>query len=231
MNTHATFFGVLIAEPTTAFTDFILAILCLFFYFRFSQSNRETGLFYWKLFFLFMGFSSLIGSIVHAIFEHHQTGAYLTLWLTMQLFSGLSVYTAQLATIQSIPNAKIPLYRSANASILICRIQFAVFTIAAFLSQNFLVVVINTTVGFLMVLFIHALSGKKYGNRSAGWIALGITVSFLTAIVYTLKISVNDWFNFKDIAHVIIMISVCFIFYGVGLSFNEQEKDEAIKIN
>ena len=77
-----------------------------------------------------------------------------------------------------------------------------------------------------VVLYIHVLSGKKYGNRSANWIALGITISFLTAVVFTLKISVSDWFNFKDIAHVIMMISVCLIFYGVGLSFNEEKKKE-----
>lgn len=231
MITHATFFGVQIAEPTTAFTDFILAFLCILFYFQFSASKQDKGAFYWKLFFLFMGCSTFIGGITHAVFENHQTNSYLLFWITMQILSGLSVYAAQVATIYSIPNSNIPIYRSEYKSLLFCRIQFLLFAIGTVILQNFLIVVVNSTLGFLMVLYIHALSGKKYGNRPAGWIALGITVSFLTAIIYTLKISINDWFNFKDIAHVIMMVSVCFIFYGVGLSMQEPEKEETVNSN
>ncbi|MBL0046594.1 MAG: hypothetical protein IPP32_00615 [Bacteroidetes bacterium] len=231
MITHATFFGVQIAEPTTAFTDFILAFLCILFYFQFSAAKQDKGALYWKLFFLFMGCSTFIGGITHAVFENHHTSGYLIFWITMQILSGLSVYAAQVATIYSIPNANIPIYRSEDKSLLICRIQFFVFALATLTLQNFLIVVVNSTVGFLMVLFIHAISGKKYGNRPAGWIALGITISFLTAIIYTLKISLNDWFNFKDIAHVIMMVSVCFIFYGVGLSIQGPEKEETFNSN
>ncbi len=231
MITHASFFGILIAEPTTAITDFILAILCFIFYLKFSSITLEGGKYHWKMFFLFMGFSTLIGGVTHATFDNHNSIPYLVFWITMQLASGLSVYYSQLATIYSISNSKIPIYRTIHKSILICRIQFFTFAGATILFQNFLVVVLNSTVGFLMVLYIHALSGKKYGNRPAGWIALGITVSFLTAIIYTLKISVNDWFNFKDLAHVIMMVSICFIFYGVGLSWHEADKVKPINSN
>ncbi len=227
MITHTTFFGFLIAEPTTALTDLILAVLCVVFFFRFSHGAKEKGLNYWRLFFLFMGISTFLGAITHAVFEHHEEVNYLYFWLSMQLFSGLSVYYAQLATVHSIHNVKIPLYRYPTASILFCRIQFFVFVAAVLYYHNFLVVVLNSTLGFLMVLYIHALSGKKYGNRPAGWIAAGITVSFMTAIVYSLKLSLNEWFNFNDIAHVIMMVSICFIFYGVGLSFGTNGKVES----
>jgi hypothetical protein len=223
---HTSIFGYPIAEPTTALTDFILALLCLLFYFKVTKSRIEKGINNWRLFFLFMGISTLLGGITHAFLENHESAVYLSFWLTMQLASGLSIYFAQLATIRSIPNAKIPLYRSEQKSMLLCRIQFLVFATLVLIFQNFLVVVINSTLGFLMVLYIHALSGKKYGNRPAGWIAAGITISFLTAIVYSLKISVNDWFNFKDIAHVIMMVSICFIFYGVGLYLEADKKEK-----
>ena len=231
MITHSTFFGILIAEPTTAITDFILAVLCTFFYARFSANNKEDGSYYWKRFFLFMGISTLIGGITHAFLEDHNTRTYSIFWLSMQLFSGLSVLYCQIATIHSIPNTKIPIYRSVKASLLFCRIQFFVFAIAVLFFQNFIVVVSNSTLGFLLVLYIHALSGRKYGNRPAAWIALGIMVSFLTAIIYTLKISINQWFNFKDIAHVIMMISLSFIFYGAMLSFESDQKKEIMKTN
>jgi hypothetical protein len=231
MITSTTIFGFFIAEPTTALTDFILSVLCVVFFFQFSQSNKEKGLSSWRYFFLFMGISTFLGAITHAVFLSPEQKNYHYFWLSMQLFSGLSVYFAQLATIQSITNSKIPIYKSEKTSLLICRIQFIVFAIAVLFYQNFLVVVINSTLGFLMVLYIHALSGKKYGNRPAGWIAAGITISFMTAIVYTLKLSFNQWFNFKDIAHVIMMVSICFIFYGVAMAYQPDEEQETAKSN
>jgi hypothetical protein len=231
MITHTTIFGFLIAEPTTAITDFILAALCLVFYFRFAANNKEDGSFYWKRFFLFMGISTLVGGITHAFLENHNTNMYSFFWLSMQLLSGLSVLYSQIATIHSIPNPNIPLYRTMKTSLLLSRIQFVLFAVAVLLFRNFIVVVTNSTVGFLMVLYIHALSGRKYGNRASAWIALGIMVSFLTAIIYTLKISINQWFNFKDIAHVIMMISISFIFYGAVLSFDKDEKKASVKMN
>jgi len=228
MVTHLSFLGFTIAEPMTAFTDLVLALLCFVFFYKFSNGHTMAS-YFWKLFFLFMACSTLIGGITHAVFEDHQSLQFLFFWLTMQIFSGLSVLFAQLATIHSISIEAIPIYRSTKKSILLCKIQFFIFLAAVLFLHNFLVVVVNSTIGFIMVLYVHALSGSKYGNRSAAFIALGIFISFLTAIIYTLKISMNDWFNFKDIAHVIMMISVCIIFYGVGLSMNHKEDVEPIQ--
>lgn len=221
MHTEFHLWGIKIFEPVTAFTDFILAFLCLLFYYRYSSATSEKGIIYWKRFFLYMGLSTLIGGFTHSLFENHTSLAYIFCWLGMQLCSVLSVYQAQMATIFSISNPKIPIYKSAQKSIYLCQIQLVVFCIATIYFKNFLVVVINSTIGFLLVLYIHALSGKKYGNKAASWIALGITVSFLTAFVYAFKISVNDWFNFKDIAHLIMAISIIFISIGVG-KFNSE---------
>lgn len=128
-----------------------------------------------------------------------------------------------MATIFGILNPKIPIYKSAKKSIYLCQFQFIIFCIATIYFQNFLVVVINSTIGFLLVLYIHALSGKKYGNKSASWIALGITdISFLTAFVYAFEISINaSVLIFKDIAHVIMAISIIFISIGVGKSYSQ----------
>ncbi|MBK9477756.1 MAG: hypothetical protein IPP56_15105 [Bacteroidetes bacterium] len=221
MHTEFHLLGIKIYEPVTAFTDFILAVLCLLFYFRYTSATNEKGIVYWKRFFLYMGLSTLIGGFTHALFENPSNKAYIISWLSMQLCSGLSVYQALMATIFSISNPKIPIYKSAKKSIYLCQLQFIIFCIATIYFQNFLVVVINSTIGFLLVLYIHALSGKKYGNKSASWIALGITVSFLTAFVYAFEISINAWFNFKDIAHVIMAISIIFISIGVGKSYSE----------
>lgn len=221
MQTEFHLLGIKIYEPVTAFTDFILAFLCLLFYFRYTSVTNEKGIIYWKRFFLYMGISTLIGGITHALLYNHSSKLYIACWLIMQLSSGLSVYQAQLATIFSIANPKIPIYKSAQKSIFLCHIQLIIFCLATLYFKNFFVVVINSTIGFLLVLYIHALSGKKYGNKAASWIALGITISFLTAFVYAFKISVNAWFNFKDIAHVIMAISIIFISIGVG-KFNSE---------
>ena len=221
--THFTFLGFRVAEPVTALTDFILTAMCFAFYFQLVIRKQEARIQPWRLFFLFMGFSTLLGAITHGWFENHNIFGYNFLWSLMQLFSGLSVFYAQLATIKNIENTGIPIYSTPEKSVLFCRLQLFVFFISVIVFQSFLTVVINSTLGFLMVLYIQLVANKK-GNRSAGWIAFGITISFITAIVHALKISVNEWFTYKDFAHVIMMISLSIMFYGVGLIVSDNEK-------
>ena len=69
--THLTFLGFQVAEPVTALTDFILTVMCFAFYFQLFSRKKETSIQSWRLFFLFMGISTLLGAITHGWFENH----------------------------------------------------------------------------------------------------------------------------------------------------------------
>ena len=74
---------------------------------------------------------------------------------------------------------------NAKAWLLSYRMQVIVFAIAVFIFHNFLVVV------------------------------NGIVISFLTVIVHGTKLSLHAYFNSNDIAHILIMFSLYYMYSGV----------------
>ncbi|MES2593121.1 MAG: hypothetical protein V4608_14660 [Bacteroidota bacterium] len=202
--------NVAIHEPVTVFTDFIITGLCLYFYItlnRLADNTKSTN--NWKYFFLCLSAASLAGGCSHGFFEIHQGPGYKFFWLTMQALNVGSVYFAQQATLHSaLNNSTNKKYWSLSY-----RIQLLLFFIAIFIYHNFLVVIIDSAIGLFPIMIIHFMDAKK--NKNSLWIAYGIVVLCLTAIVNTIKLSFHAYFNHLDLAHLLIMINLSLIFVGV----------------
>lgn len=216
MITKMNVFGYTIFEPMTAFTDFLLAGICFFFYLKNTQFANSVVK-DWGRFFFFMFVSTFLGGVSHACFQDHAENSYKVVWLFMQIFSGLSLVFAQRATIKMLLSAAVINTTTFQKLELFFRIQFLVFGLAVITIHNFTVVVFNSTFGFLTILGIQLFLALKFKDSSADWIAKGILVSFFTAFVFIAKISISVWFNFKDIAHVIMVFSVYLIHNGVTI--------------
>lgn len=196
-------------EPITVLTDLILTIICLYFFFRLSNKKLKVETRFWKYFFLWISLSTLLGAIAHGLFYYIEGNIHLAVWLLMQVFSGLAVYFAENSTIRyffSQPRQ--------NALLKIVTTKLLIMLLATFYFQNYSVVIINTAIGFLTILYFktrHFLNG----NSASGFIAGGIILAIFTAVVHGLKWSLSDWFNHNDISHVIMMFSLWSIFLGV----------------
>lgn len=199
-----------IHEPITTLTDFIISGLCIYFYFKLNKfSNKNTSTTYWKYFYGFMALGSFIGGCSHGLFEIHTGFGYNLFWLSMQVLNMLAIYNMQLATLTSaLLNSNKKLYWK-NSYI----IQVLLSIIAVFIFQNFLVVVINNAIALIPIMIIHFNASKT--NKENLWIAYGIAVLFATAGVNLSKLSLHDYFNHLDLAHVLIMINLYLMFIGV----------------
>jgi hypothetical protein len=193
-------------EPMTVFTDVIISSLCLLFYFRLKGKDKTLA--FWKIFFLFFGSSTFIGAISHAFFAVHSGTIYKIFWLTMQVTNGMAIYAAESAALQSV-------LRNSPSRPLFSKLiswQLILFCASVFIVQNFIVVVINTALGLIPVMIFH----YKYARSNADrLIAHGILISFLTAIVHGTKLSLSAYFNSNDISHVLIMISLYYMYKGI----------------
>ena len=199
-----------IHQPVTAFTDYIIAILCFYFYRNLNRlSTDDISIKHWKHFFLLLSIASFTGGCSHGFFAIHEGFAYKSFWLAMQSFNVLSVFYAQQATLCSA----LQYSTKKNYWNLSYKIQLVLFLIAVFVFHNFLVVVIDSTIGLIPIMIIHFMDAKKI--KSSVWIAYGIMVLFLAAIVNTTKFSFHVYFNYLDIAHIFIMINLSLIFKGV----------------
>ncbi|MCW3086234.1 MAG: hypothetical protein JWP12_3600 [Bacteroidetes bacterium] len=197
-----------IHEPVTAFTDYIITIIGLTCFWKIPSTSNPVVK-YWRLFFLFLALSTLFGGSAHAYFGIHEGVAYKSVWLTMQLVNGLAIYFAQQATLLSaLKNSKQ--YTTWKWSY---TIQLVVYYIVLLIVQKYVVTIIDNALGLIPIMVVHFTAKKK--EEYYKWIGYGILVSFITAIVHGTKFSLHDYFNYNDIAHIFIMISMIVMYMGV----------------
>ena len=205
-DTTITISGVAVHEPMTVCTDFIIAALAISFYFRLRKSSDQTTT-YWSFFFLLLGSATFTGAFSHAFFAIHEGWRYKSFWLSMQVINGVGIYYAQQATLVSVLQ-NTPARNKWKWSY---RIQLILFIICLLLIQKYLVSIIENAVALIPIMILHYKDKRPFAKT----IANGIAVSFITAFVHVGKLSLHDYFNYNDLAHVFIMISLYIMFRGV----------------
>lgn len=196
-----------IHEPVTAFTDFIITILGFIYYWKLSSTDEIVK--NWRLFFLFISLSTLFGGSSHALFAVHEGWRYKSLWLPMQFVNGLAIYFAQKATFLSVLKNS----EKRNAWKISYLVQLVVYYIVLLIIQKYIVTIIDNAVGLIPIMILHFSAKTKEDYYP--YIAYGILISFITAIVHGMKFSLHDYFNYNDIAHIFIMLSLTVMYLGV----------------
>ncbi|MCW3072079.1 MAG: hypothetical protein JWO44_1969 [Bacteroidetes bacterium] len=196
-----------IHEPVTAFTDYLITIIAFIYYWKLPSTNEVVK--NWRLFFLFISLSTFFGGSSHALFAVHEGWKYKSLWLPMQFINGFAVYYAQKATLLSVLRDS----EKYNAWKLSYIIQLVAYFIALIIVQKYIITIIDNAVGLVPIMILHL--SAKVKEDYYRYIGYGIAVSFITAIVHGIKFSLHAYFNYNDIAHVFIMISLTVMFLGV----------------
>jgi hypothetical protein len=207
--------GVSIHEPMTVFTDLLIAAFAIAFYFQLK--NKEDAITRdWSYFFLFLGLSTFFGACSHAFFAVHEGWRYKSFWLPMQIINGFGIYFAQQATFRTA------LENSTNRTKWkwSYMIQLAAFIIALLWIQKYIVTIIENAIGLIPVMILHYQHKRSFSRM----IANGIAISFITAFVNLGKLSLHAYFNYNDIAHVFILISLYVIYKGVRMRPAHDEK-------
>jgi hypothetical protein len=199
--------NIAIHEPVTAFTDFIITILGFIFYLNLPPKNEVVK--NWRLFFLFIALSTLAGGCSHAFFAIHEGVQYKTIWIGMQFLNGFAVFFAQQATLRSVlKNSKS--YNGWRISYLI---QLIIYFIVLLIVQKYIITILDNALGLIPIMILHFTAREKEDYYQ--WVGYGITISFITAIVHGAKFSLHAYFNYNDIAHIFIMMSLTVIFLGI----------------
>jgi hypothetical protein len=194
-------------EPMTAFTDYLITIIAFIYFRKLSAENEVIR--NWRLFFLFIALSTLLGGTSHALFPIHDGWQYKSFWLPMQIVNGFAVYFAQRATLISVlKNSNY--YNAWKLSYLV---QLIVYLLVLMIVQKYVVTIIDNALGLIPIMILHLSAKKK--EKYYNYIGYGIAVSFITAIVHGLKFSLHAYFNYNDIAHVFIIISLTVMFTGL----------------
>jgi hypothetical protein len=207
----------LLSEPMTSLTDLLLSISCFYFFFGLQKFNEASiGQQHWQKFFLFLGVSTLLGALAHAIFERQNNLFYNSVWLIMQVSAGISIFYAQAAAFGQLSHQ-----RTRQVMVTLSIIQFVIFIPSVFYFFDFRVVAFNSLLAMTQMIVVF------FPSRIENWvyktyISFGFFISFLTIYVHSQKLSFAKWFNHNDISHVIMYVSILLIFRGIKYQCKSQ---------
>lgn len=206
--TYIVLSGLIVFEPVTILTNALITAFCIFAFFRINKVKQVLN-YYWARFFLFIGTSSLLGSVAHGI--HYQWGSFFlnVMIFAMNAISLIAIYYCFKAAHHYYFSSR---QRQGNYSTYIVVGWIIILLIITLLQNNFLLIKIHAGIVLSYSLIIHLITYKKPGSKLIAW---GIIVSFLPIIVHSLHFSLSEWFNYKDIAHVIMLVSLAMIYSGV----------------
>lgn len=198
---------VVIRDPVTALTNILILAAALWSWKRVKDAPASHTR-SWGIFFLMLGVSSLVGVVVHGFSYYMNERTHFWVWILMGTAQNVGISFAQLATAQHYFPREIRWIR------LLILAQLIATTFCFIYFETYEAAKLHVAFGLLPVMGWNIYQFIKR-NKPAGWIALGIIISALTAAVHSFKISLGPWFNFNDIAHLLIVTSILVMYRGV----------------
>ncbi|MCW3078434.1 MAG: hypothetical protein JWO32_3043 [Bacteroidetes bacterium] len=207
--TYIIFCGAIIFEPVTILTNFFIAAFSIFAFYKIQQYNVPLAK-HWAFFFLMIGLSSAVGSLAHGAHYQLGVGFLKTTVFLMHSISLIAIYFCFKAA--SLYHSIIHKKTNNKFVTLFVVIWIIVLLILTFIQNNFLLIKIHAGIVLTYSLIIHIINYKKPGSANIAW---GIVISFLSIVVHSLKLSLSEWFNYKDISHVFMLICLICMLQGV----------------
>jgi len=205
----------LIQEPVTTLTDVLTASVCIgaFIYLNSMGVKKDKAFAFAKYYLLFMG----LGTLFAAFFSHaivYKTGHnFRTIGWTL---TAIGVYCIENAALLYYQREKIG--RPLDKFRFVFKVQLILFILALTNPEMrvFELVQVNATLGIAMIalpLFAYLyFKCKKLGYTK---LFFALLTTFIPGLVFNFELTLHKYFNYHDIAHV-LMAGVSFlIFLGV----------------
>lgn len=212
--TYISLFGWPVFEPLVIVTNVIMFLVSLYCFkrlraFRHPYSTQMGG------FMVIMGIAGLFGATAHA--THYQLGVpfFNVIFFISNMLNLISIYYCFRGSYTYFTLVRS---RQTNKNV----VRFVIFWIVLLLiitlvNNTFLLIKIHAGIVLIYALTVHFLAYRNH-SRGSGRVVAGILISFLSIVVHSLKFSFHEWFNYKDIAHVIMIVSLLIIYSGIQLN-------------
>ena len=197
----------------TILTNFFIFVFSIFCFSQLSKFNNPY-VSSWAWFTLLVGISSCFGSTAHAV--HYQLGKpfFDVVFYISNALSLISIYFCFKAAYLYYTRNKINPHKKITYVVIA---WVSCLLIYALVKNNFAIIKVNAGIVLVYSIVVHGLIFSQTKERGSKFVVIGIAVSFLSIIVHSFKLSIDEWFNYKDIAHLIILVSLIIIFTGVKL--------------
>ena len=200
--------GIIVRDPVTAITNLGIFAFGVRYFRLLTKHDLEYPNKNWNYFFLFIGLSSLLGIFVHGLSYYMSPNFHFHLWWLMGVVQSAGVSFAQFGVGSNVFEKRRSLVG------IIVFVQFVAFSAIMYGTGSFEVAKIHIALGLIPIMIYYVFQGMK-GLKAEILVATGIGVSALTAVVHSLKLSLSAWFNYNDIAHLLIITSLIVMYQGV----------------
>jgi len=203
-------------EPVTSLTDFFVAIIAFVGFLKFYtfKGTKSESFIYFKIYFLCFA----IG-LTSAAWLGHGLQAYVgpefkrVGWVcaaTGFLFFGL----ASLVEIKKLVGKA---YYSILRFLFFGQYLVLVFLMLNPSTSSFIMAQLSTTISLIVFIFpIHIYNYLKTNTKGSLIIIFIVIYSILPGITYNKQISINRWFNYHDISHVLMAIFMASMIIGTS---------------
>ena len=203
--------AVILHEPMTVFTDFILAALSAWWARRLAQSGKTGistagGNWTWAL--AASAAAAFFGGVSHGFPALPRPLPWL-LWKSVQTAIGLAAFF----TVRATALSRLP-PRASRAALRLAAAQLALYLAWAAYYDDFIYSIVDYGAAFVFALVAHLPAALRRADPAARAIAGGIVVCFAGAAIQAAGIAPHPHFNHNDLYHVIQMLGTWLIYRG-----------------
>jgi len=197
---------LLLAEPMTVATDWVLAAVAIVLGFRLLREKPALSLRLVAASFFSLAGAALLGGAVHGFAPHLDLETRQRLWRF--IYGGIGL--ANLLLLGGIVVAIVPKHFRAVV-LLLLGTRFVVFLLLAW-GRDFGFVMGDIALTLLLLLGLGLFFTLVRRRPFAPWLLLGVLVSFVGALAQTERLSPHPFFNHNDLFHVVQMLGL-YLFY------------------
>jgi len=225
-------FGITILEPSSVLSSLMMTLVCIYAFVHLNKLARKHRMYtQLQYFFLFMGIATAIGGILgHGFLYVTGMRGKIPGWFA----SMIAVALFERAAIWHIK----PLLHQNIGKVLgwLNYLELLIFFALAFITLNFVVVEIHAFYGlFLMLFLIEVYVYRHRKDPGSRYIFIATFLGAVSAGCHALKFSFGPWFNYNDISHIPMALSIWFYYQGArhmtfyGEDLNVEKAEEVIE--
>lgn len=206
-----------IDEPITTITDILLGIICIYAFFRMGRLKvAGNGFTYFRSYFLVLGLGAISGGLLGHAFQYCLANSWKLVSWTLTLVSvALMVQGVLVIAATYLKKGMVTMITMLNLAGLVLTV------ILTSSSTDFSPVKYYAIFGLVLLSgSLSLLIYRKTGNRAVLVLMGGVGIGFLSAIIFSLQWGLSQWFNHRDVSHIILCFSVYFVFKGVVMHLN-----------
>lgn len=197
-------------EPMIVLTNAVFFSICIVAFFRLKRFTHRYGR-NMALFLLLTGVSTVFGAVCHAV--HYQLGM-LFFRVMFYLLNGASLVAVYFCFRGSYSYLSGGTTGSKMVQSLVA-IAIAALLVATAMTRQFVFITISAGLAMVFSLVVHIVMNTRNHRRGNMIVVAGWLTSFSSIVVHSLRIGFGEWFNYKDFAHVFMIVGVSVIANGV----------------